>query len=405
MTGTPHGSTKSPGADTAIHRALADERLDRDALLELYATPVEDVRAAAHTLRMRRTNPKQVTYAIYGNVDYTNVCVVGCDFCCYYRSRNDDDAFTLSVEEIAGQAKAMREQDVHNVLLMGGINPHLPFDWYLEMLSAIKAAHPGIWIDGFSPEEIVGFERLTGRDATSILAELKDAGLDALPGVSAEILIDSVRHAVAPKRISSVDWFRIVGTAFATGLELPCVSMVFGIGETMEQRVEHLLAVRDFQDHALREYGRGFQTFEVWPMRVQHTRASALVPVRDPDEIAAEYLQHLSVARLAIDNIDHHRAVWRTMGFEVAGKALLGGADELSGTGTINAITAVTELDGHDTPGPDEREGMLTDIRQCIAGAGFRPARRDPQWQIMYVDDVSGGVAGTAPAHELSAVS
>jgi CofH subfamily radical SAM domain protein len=377
--------------DTAIHRALAGERLDRDALLDLYATPVEDVRAAAHTLRMRRTDPKLVTYAIYGNVDYTNVCVVGCDFCCYYRSRHDDDAFTLSIDEIAREAVAMREQGVDNVLLMGGVNPHLPFEWYPRMLRAIKAAHPTIWIDGFSPEEIVGFERLTGRDAASILAELKEAGMDSLPGVSAEILIDSVRHAVAPKRISSVDWFRIVDTAFAAGLELPCVSMVFGLGETPEQRVEHLLAVRDFQDHALREYGRGFQTFEVWPMRVQHTRAAELVPVRHPDEIAAEYLRHLSVGRLAIDNIDHHRAVWRTMGFEVAGKALLGGADELSGTGTINAITAVTELDGRDTPGPDEREGMLDDIHRCIADAGFTPARRDPHWQIMYTTDVQTG--------------
>lgn len=374
--------------EPVLERALAGETLTADDVRELYTLPVDEVREAAHELRMQRADREHVTYAIYGNVDYTNVCVVGCDFCCYYRSRNDEDAYTLTHDQIAAEAAAMRDQGIGNVLLMGGVNPHLPYEWYLDLLRAIKSEHPEIWIDGFSPEEIIGLERLTGRGAAELLPELKEAGMDALPGVSAEILIDAVRHNVAPKRISSSDWFRIVDTAFDTGLELPCVSMVFGIGETAEQRIEHLLTVRDFQDYALATYGRGFQTFEVWPMRVQHTRAADRVEVRDPDDISADYLQHLAVGRLVMNNIDHHRAVWRTMGFEVAGQALLGGADELSGTGTINAITAVTELDGRDTPGPDQREDMLVDIRGCIAEAGFTPVRRDPHWGVIQIDEV-----------------
>jgi len=380
-------STTGTSGAQAIERALAGERLGREDLLSLYEHPYEELRDAAHTLRLRRTNPELVTYSVYGNIDYTNVCVVGCDFCCYYRSRVDSDAFTLSHEQIVAQIEGMRDAGVNAVLLMGGVNPHLPFEWYTGLLSKIKAANPRIWIDSFSPEEIIGLERLTGRDAMSILAELRDAGMDALPGVSAEILIDSVRHRVARKRIPAADWFRIVDAAFANGLEVPCASMVFGLGETAEQRIEHLLSIRDFQDHALATYGRGIQSFEVWAMRVKHTRANRLLPVLDDDEISAEYLRHLAVGRFAIDNIDHHRTVWRTMGFGVAGQGLRSGADELSGTGTINAITAVTRADGRETPGNDEREQVLTDIRQCITGAGFTPARRDPVWQIISLDE------------------
>lgn len=385
--GSAVATSEAAGADL-IQRAAAGERLDGNDLRELYSLPAESVRSAAHKVRLQRANPELVTYSIYGNIDYTNVCVVGCDFCCYYRSRHDGDAFALSVEEITAEAKSLKEQGTENVLLMGGINPHIPFDWYTDLLRSVKAAHPAIWIDAFSPEEVLGFEKLTGRDAVSILTELKEAGMDALPGVSAEILIDEVRHRVAPKRIGTDDWFRIIDAAFQVGLEVPCVSMVFGIGETAEQRIEHLLAVRDFQDRALAKYGRGFQTFEVWPMRVQHSRLREFIPVRNPDEIATDYLQHVAVARLAMDNIDHHRSVWRTMGFGVAGAALQSGADELSGTGTINAITAVTQLDGRDTPGNDAQDRMLDGIRKCIARSGFNPARRDPQWNIVAVDEV-----------------
>ena len=380
---------KRSGADL-IGYAASGERLSRDELLELYSLPAEDVRAAANDVRMKRANPELVTYSIYGNIDYTNVCVIGCDFCCYYRNRHETDAFVLDADEIVKEAATLKDRGVQNVLLMGGINPHLPFDWYVNLLREIKKAHPAVWIDSFSPEEILGFEKLTGRDAVSILAELKEAGMDALPGVSAEILIDEVRHRVASKRIPTSDWFRIVDAALQVGLEIPCVSMVFGIGETAEQRIEHLLLVRDFQDRALEKYGRGFQTFEVWPMRVQHSRLREFIPVRDPDEISTDYLQHLAIGRLAMDNIDHHRSVWRTMGFDIAGAALQSGADELSGTGTINAITAVTELDGRDTPGIEAYEGTLDDIRGCIARAGFTPARRDPEWNIIAMDEVGG---------------
>lgn len=384
-------SPASPAATftraTAIERALAGERLGRDDILELYSLPAEEVRAAAHQMRLRKVDRPMVTYSLYGNIDYTNVCSVGCKFCCYYRAPRAEDAFVLTYDEIAGEVAQLRDEGIDNILLMGGVNPKLPFDWYLDMLRTIKSVHPAIWIDSFSPEEIIGMERLTGRDAASLLTELKEAGMDALPGVSAEILIDEVRHAVAPNRISSADWFRIVEAAFDVGLEVPCVSMVFGMGETNEHRADHLLALRGMQDRVLAKHGRGVQSFEVWPMRLQHSRLSDSAPTTDPDEISYDYLHHLAVGRLVMDNIDNHRTVWRTMGFGVAGQGLLSGADELSGTGTINAIVAVTDLDGRVIDdGPGAKEDLLGDIRGCIRDAGFVPARRGPTWEILYTE-------------------
>ena len=380
-------TTSTPSCAAVLERAVAGERLDRDELLSLYSMSAEAVRDAAHEIRQQKVDRPLVTYSIYGNIDYTNVCSVGCKFCCYYRAPRADDAFVLSHEEITGVVEGLRDEGVDNILLMGGVNPKLPFEWYLELLRSIKRAHPGIWIDAFSPEEIRGMERLTGRDAASILVELQEAGMDALPGVSAEILIDEVRHAIAPQRISSADWFRIVETAFDVGLEVPCVSMVFGMGETNEHRVDHLLALRDMQDRMLAKHGRGVQSFEVWPMRLQHTRLRDSAPTTDPDEIAYDYLHHLAVGRLAMDNILNHRTVWRTMGFGVAGEGLNSGADELSGTGTINAINAITTLDGRVIDdGPGAKEDLLGDIRGCIRDAGFTPARRDPVWNILSVE-------------------
>ena len=381
----------STSVPNSIARALAGERLDRDNILELYRLPAEEVRAAAHQMRLRKVDRPLVTYSLYGNIDYTNVCSVGCKFCCYFRGPQADDAYVLTYDEIAREIEALREEGVDNILLMGGINPELPFDWYVEMLKTVKSVHPKMWIDSFSPEEIIGFERLTGRDAADLMTELKAAGMDALPGVSAEILVDEIRHAVAPNRISSADWFRIVEAAFDVGLEVPCVSMVFGMGETNEHRADHMLALRDLQDRMLARHGRGVQTFEVWPMRLQHSRLRDSAPTSYPDEIAYDYLHHLAVGRLVMDNIDNHRTVWRTMGFGIAGQGLLSGADECSGTGTINAIVAVTDLDGRVIDdGPGAKEDILSDIHQCIRDAGFMPARRGPDWEILYLDTEDG---------------
>jgi len=364
-----------------LDRAISGHRLNAGEIRRLYELPTNDLAAAAHGIRLYRNNPELATYSIGGNIDYTNVCVVACRFCAFYRARHQEGAFTLTLDEIADQMDELRRIGGRDVLLQGGINPDLPFQWYLDLLRFLKSRYPEIHLDAFSPEEILGLEKLTGRDAWEILSELKDAGLDGMPGAAAEILVDEVRERTAPTRMKSRDWFRIIDSAMKAGLHNPWVAMVIGFGETQEQRVQHLVALREQQDRGLERYGCAFSAYKVWPARLEHTRLGGTTAADDNEAVADEYLRDVAVARIALDNIENHRAVWRTMGFEVARRALRSGANDLCGTGSINAINACITAAGKDLPDPTE--ALIRDVVECIEDAGFTAALRDPYYNIL----------------------
>jgi cyclic dehypoxanthinyl futalosine synthase len=376
-----------------LDRAVAGHRLSSEEILQLYEAPLRELAGAANEVRMSRRDPKVATYSIGGNIDYTNICTVACRFCAFYRAKHQEGAFTLTIDEIVrrvGQVKSMGGGDV---LLQGGINPDLPFGWYLELLRSLKAIYPDIHIDAFSPEEILGMEHLTGRDAADILSDLKEAGLDGMPGAAAEILVDEVRGRVAPTRIGTIDWFRITDAAMKLHLHNPWVGMVIMFGETLAQRVAHLTALRAQQDRALSRYGSGFTAYKVWPARLEHTRLSAVSPRARDEAVVKEYLRDVAIGRLALDNIDNHRAVWRTMGFSVAGRALESGANDLCGTGSINAIDACIQAAGKQVP--DSGNMIVADVVRCIEGAGFIAALRDPYYRIVvYHEPETGAEAG-----------
>jgi cyclic dehypoxanthinyl futalosine synthase len=364
-----------------LDRAAAGHRLDAGDILHLYRVPMDELAAAANEVRMERSNPDYATYSIGGNIDYTNVCTVACRFCAFYRARHQEDAFTLTIDEIVERVGGIKWMGGGDVLLQGGINPDLPFQWYLDLLRRLKSSYPEIHIDAFSPEEILGLEHLTGRGAPEILRELKDAGLDGMPGAAAEILVDEVRSRTAPTRIKTSDWFRITDAAMQLKLHNPWVGMVIRFGETLEDRVTHLIALREQQDRGLKLYGSGFTAYKVWPARLEHTRLSETAPQTSDEEIASEYLRDVAVGRLALDNIDNHRAVWRTMGFGVAARALQSGANDLCGTGSINAIDACIRAAGKQVPDPGMT--IVPEVVKCIEDAGFTAALRDPHYNII----------------------
>lgn len=372
-------------ASSALNRVVAGHRLGDTEILALYDAPIRELAAAADHVRLAKTDPEVATYSIGGNVDYTNICSVACKFCNFYRVKQQDDAYALSFEEIAQRMEAIRQLGGSDVLLQGGMNPELPFHWYVDLVRLLKRNYPEIHIDGFSPEEIRGMEQLTGREALSLLAELKDAGLDGMPGAAAEILVDEIREQVAPTRIRTADWFRITDAAQQLGLHNPWVSMVFGFGENRAQQVRHLLALREQQDYALAHHPANFIAFKVWPARLDYSRLKDKVVARTPEQVAEEYIRQVAVCRLALDNITNHRAVWRTMGFGIAQVVLRAGANDLCGSGSINAISAVMAAAG--TPEPDTNRIPLEQVRLCIRNAGFIPALRDPYYEILRRDE------------------
>ncbi len=368
-----------------LDRGAAGERLSADELLALYDLPANEVAQAAHQARLRATDPEIATYSIGGNIDYTTVCTVACRFCAFYRARHQEGAYTLSFDEIARQMDEIVRIGGLDVLIQGGVNPDLPFSWYVDLMKMLKTDYPAVHVDALSPEEILGLEKLTGRTAYDLLSELKDAGLDGMPGAASEILVDEVRRNAAPSRITSRDWLRIVDAAQSLHLHIPWVGMVTGFGETLAQRVEHLLALRAQQDRALERYGSGFIAFKVWPARLENTRLKGTVPQKSAEETIDEYLKNVAICRLALDNVANHRAVWRTMGFAVAAEALRSGANDLCGTGSINAINATIVAAGKHLPDPNQ--ALLVQVRQCIEDAGFVAALRDPYYNVLARND------------------
>ncbi|GIW29825.1 MAG: cyclic dehypoxanthine futalosine synthase [Meiothermus sp.] len=359
-----------------LSRAAAGERLSADELRELYELPLPEVAAVAHELRLKRGNPQVVTYLIDRNINYTNICNVACNFCAFYRTKRQGDAYVLSFEEIGRKIEELMQIGGRRILMQGGVNPDLPFEWYLDLLRYLKQHYPEVRIDAFSPEEILGLEKITGRDCRELLIELKEAGLDGLPGAGGEILVDEVRAKAAPARIKSSDWFRILDTAQSLGL-YTIATMVIGFGETYQERIAHLLQIREQQEKALREYGHGFAAFAMWTLQTEHTRLKG----KAPGATAHEYLQQLAVARIALDNIPNLQASWPSMGFKVAQAALYYGANDFGST--MLEENVVSAAGGH-----NRTHATVRQIVRHIADAGFTPAERDPFYNIKQYPDV-----------------
>ena len=354
------------------------DRLAPDAAVALYRAPLFEVAGAAHEARIARTDPAVVTYLIDRNVNYSNVCNVGCSFCGFYRTRRQADAYVLTFADISAKLRELEAVGGTRVLMQGGVNPYLPFDWYLDLLRHLKERHPTIRVEAFSPEEIKGMVKLTGMTAHEVLHELQAAGLDGLPGGGGEMLVDDVRHArhVSPARIATHEWTGIMADAQALGL-YTTATMVIGFGETDAQRVQSLLELREAQDRALASHGNGFSAFIAWTLQTKGVRIDGKVPGAGP----TAYLRHLAVSRLFLDNFVNLQASWPTMGHKVAQTALFCGANDYGSTMLEENVVSQAGARHQATA---ERE-----IVRQIVDAGFEPAQRDSLYRIVRRPDVA----------------
>jgi cyclic dehypoxanthinyl futalosine synthase len=378
--------------DALLEKASSGVRLSLPELVRLYDAPLPELASVAHELRLQRTQPDTVSYLIDRNINYTNICNVACNFCAFYRTPRQGDAYTLSFEQISQKVAELEAIGGTRILMQGGVNPAIKFEWYLDLLRYLKRHHPSIKIDAFSPEEILGFEKFFSMNALEVIAALKDAGLDGLPGAGGEILEDEVRLEAAPARIHAEDWFRIIDVA--QSLQLYTIStMVIGFGETLEQRVKHLLKLRDQQDRALEKYNNAFYGFAVWTLQTENTRLHG----KAPGATAHEYLRNLAVSRIALDNIHNIQVSWPTLGFKVGQVGLFYGANDFGST--MMEENVVSQAAGHDRVRITERE-----IIRHIHDAGFRPAQRDSRFNILRYPDVNAALAKHEPRAEEESV-
>ncbi len=365
-----------------LTKAASGERLTPQEAVKLFELPLFDLAAAADSVRRLRTDPAVVTYLIDRNINYSNVCNVGCAFCGFYRTRNQEGAYTLSFEEISGKIRELEAVCGTRILMQGGVNPYLPFSWYLELMQHLKTYHPSIRVEAFSPEEIKGMAKLTGMSSVEVLKELQAAGLDGLPGGGGEMLVDEVRHArhISPARISSDDWIRVMGEAQELGL-YTTATMVIGFGETRAQRVQSMLRVREQQDLADATHENGFSAFISWTLQTQGVRIDG----KAPGAGAHEYLQNLAVSRIFLDNVPNFQASWPTMGHKVAQTALFFGANDYGSTMLEENVVSQA--------GAKHRRVNEREIIRQITEAGFTPVQRGSLYETVRVPDAAAILA------------
>lgn len=322
-------------------------------------------RAADAVRRQRFGNT--VTFLVDRNINYTNVCVNECRFCAFFRRQGAKDAYLLTTEEILAKVRETVEAGGTQVMIQGGLYPDLGLSYYEEMLRAIKREFPSIVIHSFTATEIQHFARQAGLSVRETLLRLQAAGLDSLPGGGAEILVDRVRQRVSPKKIMTEDWLALMRTAHSIGME-STATMVIGLGETMEERMEHMERIRDLQD----ETG-GFRAFIMWTFQPGHTELAA-------HGVAAEkvsswdYMRTLAVARLFFDNIAHIQGSWVTQGERVGQLTLGFGADD---AGSIMLEENVVRAAG------TRYEMSTRKMAALIRGAGREPAQRDTEYRVL----------------------
>src|SRR5512134_3598246 len=332
--------------------------------LELYErAPLLELGHLADTERWRRHPAAVVSYIIDRNINYTNVCVADCQFCAFYRRPRHGEGYVLSFEQIGAKIEECKAIGGVQILLQGGHNPYIPFEWYLDLMRYIKRHHP-IHIHGFSPSEVVFFAERFGMSVPQVIAELHAAGLDSIPGGGGEILVDAVRRRVAPKKAMTDEWLGVQEEAHRQGMKTS-VTMMYGMEETDADRVEHLFRVREVQ----RRTG-GFTAFICWPLQPEGTPEMSHLRKTD----AVTYLRTLATARVLLPEIANMQSSWVTMGHKVGQVALRFGANDY---GSLMMEENVVSAAG------TTHRATIQEMERVIRDAGFVPRRRRQDYTLL----------------------
>ncbi len=348
-----------------------------DAVVIYRDAPLHSLREAAHKRRREMNDSTVVTYLVDRNINYTNVCTINCQFCSFYRPPGHDETYTQTVDQISDRITELEDIEGSRILMQGGVNPDLPMEWYTDLLKELRKRHPEIDLDCFSPIEIEGIADVTGLSTLEVLTHLKEAGMHGLPGGGAEMLVESVRKDVSPKKGSPDNWLRVMSEAQSLGMTTSATN-VFGFGESAEDRVEHLRRIRELQDSSLEKYGNGFTSFIAWPVQLENNSYGKRNRGRNRIELGAgpnEYLRHIAVSRLFLDNVQHIQASWPTMGLGVAQMALLGGADDAGSTMMEENVVSAS--------GTKKLQASEDELQDAIVRAGFTPIRRNSRYELL----------------------
>ena len=356
-------------AKNVVDRVLDGERISQDDARALYQLPLQELGALAD---FRRSAAKDsaydgrgaeiVTYIVDRNINYTNVCNVYCKFCAFYRTERDQDHYVLSLEQIDQKLDELAAEGGVQVLLQGGHHPKLGIEFYLDMLSHIRAKYPQINIHGFSPPEFNHFSQVFRMPLREVIARFQKAGLGSIPGGGGEILVDRVRDRIAPLKCKTDQWLEVMRIGHELGLR-SSATMMFGHVESIDDRIEHLQRLRDTQD----ETG-GFTAYICWTFQPENTRLKA-------DTVtSAEYLRMQALSRIFLDNFENVQSSWVTQGPKIGQIALKFGANDFG--------SVMMEENVVSSAGTTFRLNA-EDIEHLIREAGYQPHRRSTWYQLL----------------------
>ena len=355
--------------DDLCQKVWNGDRITGPEAVDLYSLPLQQLGALAD--RRRRLAKADaydsqgndiVTYIVDRNINYTNVCNVYCKFCAFWRSEKQADAYVITHDEIDKKIEETVALGGTQILMQGGHHPKLDKQWYLDLLSHIRAKFPQINIHAFSPSEFIHFRDVFDEPLETLIRDFRDAGLGSIPGGGGEILVDEVRNRIAPLKAMSDDWLEVMAIAHKLDMATTA-TMMFGHVENIEHRVEHLERVRRQQD----ETG-GFTAFIAWTFQAENTKLKA------PTVGSNEYLRMQALSRIYLDNVPNIQSSWVTQGLEIGQVALKYGANDLGSI--MIEENVVSEAGTTFCMG-------VADMQRLIEGMGYRARQRDNWYRLV----------------------
>ncbi len=349
-------------------RVMSGERLSFDDGLTLYRSDdLHGVGRLADIVR-RRKHGRATYFNINRHLNPTNFCYADCKFCSFFVKHNQPGGYTHSVEECLKVAREAYEQGATELHIVGGLNTHLPFSYFTEMLSSIKRDFPGLHLKAFTMVELDFFAKFYKMTDEEVIEKLRNAGMDSCPGGGAEVFAEETREKICTHKTDGNRWLEMSGKVHSAGLKTNA-TMLYGHIESIEDRVDHLVRLREQQDKS-----GGFQCFIPLAFYPPGTQLSHL-----PGPSGIDSLKTMAVSRLLLDNIDHLKAYWVMLGKRMAQTALHFGANDFDGT-----ITGGGELmESYLVESKNDNEASKDDIIKLITEAGFQAVERDTLYRSL----------------------
>jgi cyclic dehypoxanthinyl futalosine synthase len=347
----------------------------QEGLFLLEKAQLLDLGELANEIRFRKNPEERITFVVDTNPNYTNVCTIDCIFCAFYRHPGEAGEYTYSVDEMIAKFKDSAAKGVTTILLQGGVNPALPFQYYLDLVERTVREVPGVAPHFYSTSEIIGMAEVSGLSIPDVLQKLWNVGMRSLPGGGAEILADRVKKKISSKKGTSADWLSVMREAHKIGYK-STATMMYGHLEKDEDIIEHLESIRSLQD----EFG-GFTAFVPWSFKPGNTPLEKIIPTY---ATPTRYLQMLAFSRIYLDNFPHVQASWFSEGKKTGQIALHFGADDFCGTLLEENVHAAANFVNK------------TNTEECIAmihAAGFAAAQRTTLYQIIKEYPLQASVA------------